>query len=341
MNSPRPALKRTDYTVGWLTALPIELAAAEALLDVPHLPLDRLPHDSNSYILGSIGKYNVVLTSLPSGSTGSSAAAFAAAQMMFSFPATEIRFMTGIGGGIPTSKDVRLGDVVVSVPGKRNRGILPHDFGQIDADGKLQHTQILDGPPPLLLNAVTSFRASSSSRSQFLETLSKLIAADRQFAHPGVENDRLYNSSYRHPYRKEPCDKCDPAELVQSRPAKRENADPLIHYGGIASGNQVIKHASTRDRLGLECEVLCFEMEAAGLMNYFSCLVIRGISDYADSHKNNDWKPYAAATAAAYTKTLLVNIPPLERASATAESPTRTEQLYVMVVLSVANFAAE
>ncbi|KAF3798540.1 hypothetical protein GCG54_00015244 [Colletotrichum gloeosporioides] len=52
-------------------------------------------------------------------------------------------------------------------------------------------------------------------------------------------------------------------------------------------------------------DVLCFEMEAAGLMTEFPCIVIRGISDYADSHKNDDWQYYAAATAAACTKELL------------------------------------
>ena len=44
-------------------------------------------------------------------------------------------------------------------------------------------------------------------------------------------------------------------------------------------------------------------------MDLFPCLVIRGISDYADSHKNKIWQPYAAATAAAYAKELLLVIP--------------------------------
>jgi hypothetical protein len=59
-------------------------------------------------------------------------------------------------------------------------------------------------------------------------------------------------------------------------------------------------------------------MEAAGLMNDFPCLVIRGICDYADSHKNNTWQPYAAATAAAYAKEVLSVIPPLGAAEITA-----------------------
>ena len=47
-------------------------------------------------------------------------------------------------------------------------------------------------------------------------------------------------------------------------------------------------------------------------MDSFPCLVIRGICDYADSHKNRIWQPYAAAVAAAYAKELLITIPPAE-----------------------------
>jgi hypothetical protein len=50
-------------------------------------------------------------------------------------------------------------------------------------------------------------------------------------------------------------------------------------------------------------------MEAAGLMDDFPCLVVRGICDYADSHKNKLWQGYAAAMAAAYAKELLSVIP--------------------------------
>ena len=66
-----------------------------------------------------------------------------------------------------------------------------------------------------------------------------------------------------------------------------------------------MKHGKTRDRLAKEHEMLCFEMEAAGLMNQLPCLVIRGICDYSDSHKNKLWQGYAALTAAVYAKILL------------------------------------
>jgi nucleoside phosphorylase len=88
----------------------------------------------------------------------------------------------------------------------------------------------------------------------------------------------------------------------------REEDGPKVHYGLIASGNQTMKDGRTRTRLHRELNILCFETEAAGLMDNFPCLVIRGICNYSDSHKNKEWQGYAAATAAAYAKELLNTI---------------------------------
>lgn len=71
-----------------------------------------------------------------------------------------------------------------------------------------------------------------------------------------------------------------------------------------------MKDASVRDRLAVDNDVLCFEMEAAGLMNHFPCLVIRGVCDYADSHKNKIWQGYAAMVAVAYARDLLYQLSP-------------------------------
>ncbi|KAK1838141.1 pfs domain-containing protein [Colletotrichum chrysophilum] len=101
------------------------------------------------------------------------------------------------------------------------------------------------------------------------------------------------------------CEHCDSGKEI-GRPQRR-STDPVVHYGLVASGNSVVKDGVSRDdivrRLGDKC--LCFEMEAAGLMDNFPCLVIRGICDYADTHKNDRWQNYSAATAAAVAKELL------------------------------------
>jgi nucleoside phosphorylase len=69
-----------------------------------------------------------------------------------------------------------------------------------------------------------------------------------------------------------------------------------------------MKDACMQDTLAAEYSVLCFEIEAAGLIKHFLCLVIRGISDYCDSHKNNEWQGFAAMMAAVYAKDLLQQI---------------------------------
>jgi nucleoside phosphorylase len=106
----------------------------------------------------------------------------------------------------------------------------------------------------------------------------------------------------------ESCIHCDRSKVVKRKPATR---DMCIHYGLIASGNQVIKDGVRRNEINkmLGGNVLCFEMEAAGLMNDFPCIIIRGVCDYADSHKNKDWQEHAAAVAAAFAKELLSVVP--------------------------------
>lgn len=107
--------------------------------------------------------------------------------------------------------------------------------------------------------------------------------------HLGDEHDKLFEAQYpHHNANAEMCHECDTSILIAGRP-ERTSTDPQIHYGNSASGDKVIKDAN----------IICFEMEAAGLMNNFPCLVIRGICDYADTHKNKRWQPYAAAVAAA------------------------------------------
>ncbi|RKK84110.1 hypothetical protein BFJ68_g17386 [Fusarium oxysporum] len=114
------------------------------------------------------------------------------------------------------------------------------------------------------------------------------------------EEDRLYRAAYEH-LGGINCATCAISEL-EKRPSRVTKRAVKVHYGIIASANSVMKNAEERDKYaqGPDLSVLCFEMEAAGLMNNFPCLVIRGICDYSDSHKNDEWHRYAALTAAAY-----------------------------------------
>ncbi|KAF6829199.1 hypothetical protein CPLU01_08089 [Colletotrichum plurivorum] len=285
------------------------MAAARAMLDNVHNPLSMNPNDSNVYVFGNIASHNIVIACLPSGQYGITKAAIVANNMRWSFPSISIRLMVGIGGGVPKSKDIRLGDVVVSHPTSTSSGVIQYDFGKTVQEGRFQHTGVLDKPPQNLLAGVARLQADHKA---CIKSVGAIMSEMRHrnpsmtaYAHQGFGQDRLYDALYDHVG--DSCDHCDLSRLVR-RPA-RPSTLPMVHYGVVASANQVMKHGITRDLVAKEHNVLCFEMEAAGLMDHFPCLVIRGICDYSDSHKAKQWQEYAAATAAAYAKELLYVMP--------------------------------
>jgi len=118
------------------------------------------------------------------------------------------------------------------------------------------------------------------------------------------------------------CMQCEDGVIQRSN---RDDQYPVIHYGVIASGNTLVKNDAERDQLGADLGAKCVEMEAAGLMNDFPCLIIRGICDYADAQKNDIWQKYAATTAAAFAKELLSVVPPSDVASTSRAADTMSK----------------
>jgi nucleoside phosphorylase len=311
--SQKTLLSHRDYTVGWISALPIELAAAQALLDEVHPNLPVPQNDSNTYTLGRIGEHNVVIACLPSGIYGTSSATAVATQLLSSFRSIRFGLMVGIGGGVPNKDaDIRLGDVIVSKPTDTHGGVVQYDFGK--ATRTFIRTGMLNAPPQVLLTALAKLQANHLTEGpRFVDFLTGLegkrpIGEEAPFARPEA-GDCLYSAMYEHvdPSSKT-CSGCDPGRVI-ARPPRTVLAAPAVHYGLIASGNQVVKDAKLREKLSKELGVYCVEMEAAGLFNNYPCLVVRGICDYADSHKNKASQGYAAATSAAFAKELLLLVP--------------------------------
>ncbi|KAI4718181.1 hypothetical protein E4T48_05637 [Aureobasidium sp. EXF-10727] len=262
----------SDYTVLWICALTTEYVAAQALFDHE----DPKPEagtisisDTNAYTLGRIAGHRIVLAVLPKGEYGVGSAASVITHILRSFPNIRIGLMVGIGGGAPT----------------RARDIRLGDVvvsSPKDGRGGVYHYDM----------------------GKEVQTL--------EFEQTGQEDDWLYKADIVHSMPDENCADCcgiDETKLVLRHTRDDEDDNPAVHYGLIGSGNKVIKDATLRDKLAREQGVLCFEMEAAGIMNRFPCLVVRGICDYCDSHKNKEWQGYAAMTAAAYTRELLMEIP--------------------------------
>ncbi|KAF4955647.1 hypothetical protein FSARC_11795 [Fusarium sarcochroum] len=309
-----------NYTVGWISAITPELVAARAFLDESHAPLKAAAQgDDNTYCLGRMGEHNVVIACLPRSEYGTTSAATVAKDMMRTFPNIRIGLMVGIGGGAPSDDhDVRLGDIVVSARSGSRGGVFQYDYGKAIQNQPFSSTGVLNQPPQLLLTAAAQLEVDHVMDGHNFNNAIEAILVNRPnlrglYSRPTPESDRLYRPDVVHPNSPKKCvDVCssDPDHLVSRAPRNEFENNPAIHYGLIASANTLMKNALLRDKLAADEEVLCFEMEAAGLMNHYPCLVIRGICDYSDSHKNKAWQGFAAIAAAAYAKDLLAKIPP-------------------------------
>jgi nucleoside phosphorylase len=318
------------YTIGWICALTTEFVAARALLDEKHdQPESSACNDNNNYALGRIGKHNVVMAVLPKSEYGTTTAATVARDLLHSFPNVRFGLMVGIGGGAPNAKhDIRLGDVIVSTRGKGRGGVFQYDYGKAIQDHSFVPTGSLNQSPQLLSTAVSALEAEYELERQHLSSQVDKALEQRQhlrkkYSRPPPDSDKLYRSNFVHPDSSSECAKVcgnDPVHMVDRSTRSDQNYEPVIHYGLVASSNQVMKDALARDSLAASEDVLCFEMEAAGLMNHFPCIVIRGICDYSDSHKSKEWQGFAAMVAAAYAKDLLCQILP---SKVEAEMPIR------------------
>ena len=317
---------RNDYTVACICPMGHELAPVEALLYKTHPDL-ATSRDQNGYVLGEIGRHNVVVAVMPE--IGNNCAAMTATQLLNDFPSVRFCLLVGIGAGLPDEEedgnDIRLGDVVVSDP-----GVVQYDRGKSTIHG-FEQTGALAKPPAVLLSAIKRLKSQHEIQNsgvgvpQYLqEILERNPQMRAEYAYPGPDNDQLFKAIYNHPTTNhdqlleaaythqthQDCRSCDRSQVVGRK--ERSYKDPRIHYGIIGSANIVLKNAAEREALKRRLKIICVEMEAAGLMETFPCLVIRGICDYADSHKNKKWQRYAAAAAAAYMKELLVSIPRLD-----------------------------
>lgn len=336
---------RDDFEIGIICALQSEANAVEALFDKywdeDGDRYGKAIGDPNSYTTGAIGRHNIVLAHMPG--IGKSSAASVAASFRSSFGRIKLALVVGICGGVPFGPDneeILLGDVIISTGiiqydfGRQ----LPDRFARKDT---LEDNL---GRPSTEIRAFLSkmggYRGHKYLQENTFSYLQELYQNDhfRNAQYPGELEDKLYEPTYRHKHHEsltchtctncikkedEVCNmalesfcsdlKCDKTKLVQrQRLLKASDSQssamerkPYIHFGLIASGDRVLKSGEDRDQIAAREKVIGFEMESAGVWDNFPCIVIKGVCDYADCHKNKTWQGYAAVTAAACMKAFL------------------------------------
>ncbi|CAG1000765.1 5'-methylthioadenosine/S-adenosylhomocysteine nucleosidase [Gammaproteobacteria bacterium] len=295
----------SDPTIGIITALPEEFVAAEAILE--NATEDNIPGRGagRQYTVGDVtskkgGVHRVALALAPE--MGNNSAASRATLLLEHYQTIESIIMVGIAGGVPypekPAEHVRLGDIVVS----NEYGVIQYDYTKETAKGV--ELRPFPRPPSAPLREATRFMVVGELKGgrPWLDHIQQIC--DRlQWSRPPESTDLLVSSQDE--------------TVVIPHPAdpRRVAGQPRVFYGSIASANTLLKNPGKRDDLLRDqLHAKAFEMEGSGVADAaweyeVGYLVIRGICDYGDSRKNDDWHCYAAAVAAGYARALLESIP--------------------------------
>ncbi|KAF5529057.1 pfs domain-containing protein [Fusarium napiforme] len=326
-----------QISIAILCALTLEADAIETLFDGNWTGgYNRSEGDTNTYTFGVIGRHGVVIVHMPG--MGTTYSATVATCCRSTFPRISLALVVGICGGVPFSQDgteLFLGDVVIS------DGLVRYDFARQYPDGCLIKNSVSESArkvPVEILGYLAKLKGLNARRrlreraNAYLATLSDVLGVED----PGFEEDILFESTYRHQHhppsscticigisgditgmvceqaRSASCKdlKCDIGWSVVRKRQKdaarnQGNMCPAVHFGKFGSGDKVMKSGEDRDRIARSEGIIAFEMEGAGAWDTLPCVIIKGICDYSDSHKDKRWQNYAASTAASCAKAFL------------------------------------
>jgi nucleoside phosphorylase len=298
--------------------------------------------DMNSYRTGRIGRHNIVLLLLSG--MGKVHAAHAAANLYSSFTRLRLVLLVGGCAAVPriNDADIVLGDVIISTRVIQYDFGRKYPSGFIRKDTVEDN---LSKPQKEIRNMLTALQTPEIKNKLLQKTADLLIDLQKTSAvngygikhqYPGVREDKLYEANYSHKHRITNCAICSAANnvvcdaamqstcedlgcekshlvgrqkianklrLCQIGDASHQNPD--IFFGAIGSGDTVMKSGEERDALAQKENIIAFEMEAAGIWEEVPSIVIKGVFDYGDSHKNKQWQAFASATAACAARAVI------------------------------------
>jgi len=335
------SIDRSKYDVAWISRTQLEYDVAVSMLDKVHgimpAPDERdadrgMCLNSSTYHLGEMAGHNVVITSLHFWPDNILAPLCLARALRELFPKIIVSIMVTTGSGIPgiampekgghcyplddedKHHDVRLGDVVVSRPIGLHGGVADADTFIQYPDGVRvfpRHVNAISREAKRTVLGMRVMHASRRKKTLFAEYLAELQQHDSNCRFPSAARDLLFEPEYGHQggeHYGDGCHKCDASKAVQ-RPARAQATVPQIHFGTIASRTDPDIDVATRKGIKHDTGALAVQVGAAMMMDEIAPLVVTGIADYADSHQNEHWQTYAAATAAACGKALVSNVP--------------------------------
>ncbi|KAL4874922.1 purine and uridine phosphorylase [Aspergillus karnatakaensis] len=312
-----------EYEIGILCALSLEAAAVRGVFnEIYEEGFRKASNDTLSYTTGKIGRHHAVLGHMAG--VGKAQAAVSAQNLRSSFSALKLVLLVGICGGVPAvdperDPDIALGDIVIG------KNVVQIDLGKQYPGQFVRKTNVEDNLGRQSLEVRTFVEKLESCKARLEKATTQNLTALLQKSgfgqskYPGVHEDKLFDPNYLHKHHHaqscecaQPQGSCDRARdstceqlgcrskyLIPRDPPGPSLQQPAIFFGSIASCDTVMKSGQHRDDVAAREGIIAFEMEGAGLWDSLPCVIVKGVSDYADSHKNQAWQAHSAAVAAA------------------------------------------
>jgi nucleoside phosphorylase len=251
---------------------------------------------------------------------GNNSAAARATKMLALYRTVKSIIMVGIAGGVPSpakaETHVRLGDIVVS----NKKGVIQYDFKKEEPDFEEYRGSPI-APSAELLEAVRLLEAGELEGSWPWERHVQDALKILKWKRPSKKSDVLLD----------PVDR--KSEVAHPHDERRRGNNPRVFVGAIAAANTLLKNAARRDALREKFGVRAIEMEGSGVADATwqedrGYLVVRGICDYCDVSKDDEWQKYAAVVAAAYARALIESLPPESASGVSQHADERATRTY-------------
>ncbi|XP_012940399.1 uncharacterized protein LOC101864404 isoform X2 [Aplysia californica] len=308
-------------TIAIITAQYCEKMAVDAMMESKTTYVRyKTEGESNVYTTGLIGEHKVVTTKLPaighyraaqisSGNTTT--------RLLGTFQNIEHVFLVGCSGSVPHFTDYykhgRLGDVVISTCDDRGYIYYYCDKIMQDKEGQIQYQLKTFSPRDLELQRLAEklrdtlhHEPNYAPWEQYIEEGQELLQSQEQdYTRPVRAKDRLYMGigegqviEVQHP-------EAPDGEAIRESPTMR--------FGVFGAGRPVKSEMSRHDfasRYGITSFDTEFDQVLESIVGNRkdSFMFVRGLADYVDGSKNKEWQPYAALSAAAVVKFIIMSL---------------------------------
>ncbi|PAA70033.1 hypothetical protein BOX15_Mlig020606g1 [Macrostomum lignano] len=304
-------------TVAIITNLMCEKRAVDAMMQdkTTYVRYETKGGDSHVYTIGFIGPHKCVSTKLPAvgrDRRAKIASGNTTTRLLGTFQDIEHVLLVGVCGSVcnlgDLAKSSRLGDIIIASPSREQDSAYIY-CDNVDEDDSGQFSFSLKNwtiPDPSLMRKAASLvneYGPSFENAPWNQLFAEVVSQLSDFARPEGVEDKVQMQ-------------LGDGQIIEIAPPSIDRAGnwPMVRLGPLGCGKPVVSDTYLRTAFADERGLLGYDTEFDQVLESIlgnrcnSFLIVRACSDYHDGQKGNVWQPYASMQAAAFAKSVLLQL---------------------------------